>query len=133
MSSPELGAYDALYLVALAYLSKNNHFISTADMTGTLLAGGLSALSPEGHVGVATPIEFGTEGIMAATNVLLDNGEIDVSGATGALDFDNDIGSPHAPGVELACIDGSTLEWASSGITWDRDTHAAVGTLACPE
>jgi branched-chain amino acid transport system substrate-binding protein len=133
MSSPDLGAYDALYLVALAYLSKNNHFISTADMTGTLLAGGLAALSPDGHVGVATPISFGTEGIMAATNVLLDNGEIDVSGATGALDFDNDIGSPHAPGVELACIAGSTLEWASSGVAWDRDTHAAVGTFACPE
>jgi branched-chain amino acid transport system substrate-binding protein len=118
-------SYDAFYLAAYA-----TYAIGAGQVTGANLARAIPRLLPPGK-----PIDVGPSGIFEALNALSAGANIDLNGATGALDFDVNTGDAS---VDLAvlCVGSDARASApasvESGLVYDAAAKKLRGTLHCP-
>ncbi|ATB45679.1 ABC transporter substrate-binding protein [Corallococcus macrosporus] len=81
-------AYDAMYMVALgAAYAAGPDVNSPQAITGARIADGLALMTP-GEAGTSLNFNLGTEGFASARAAIRDGQVIDVTGASGNLDFD---------------------------------------------
>jgi hypothetical protein len=116
--------YDAFYMLAYAA------FAAGADrpITGPALARTLPRLLPPGH-----PIRTGRTDVLSAVKELA-AGNIDLSGPSGALDFDATTGE-WSPEFTLLCADVGRDRRphadTNSGVTYVAATGKASGAMRC--
>jgi branched-chain amino acid transport system substrate-binding protein len=117
------GAYDSLYLLAYGIVS-----LGSQAVTGVALSNAMAKMVG----GQATNV--GAAGIKSAFQVLQSGNAIDISGASGPLDFDL---TKHEAlsDITVWCIskDGSGNPiFAASGRFYDSTTQKMSGSFACP-
>jgi serine/threonine-protein kinase len=118
-------AYDAFYVIAYARYALGDHQVS-----GRALASVIPHLLPPGK-----PIEVGPGQIFEAYNALRAGENIDLTGATGRLDFDPETGEAPTDQVILcAGVDaaGNATEGIESGLVYDATAKKLVGQMKCP-
>ena len=118
--------YDAFYFVAFAsYALRRDE-----PVTGERLADALGRLVPPGR-----PIDVGIAGIFDAYTALQNGENVDVTGATGKLDFDLVRGEA-AFDHSILCVgidsSGRAIDGLPSGLTYVAATHKLEGQLRCP-
>ena len=119
-------SYDAFYLLAYA-----SYAIPEAEpVTGERLSQSFARFAPSGQ-----PIEVGLAGIFDAYSALANGASIDLTGATGKLDFDLATGEPAfdlailCPGVD---DHGAASDGIESGLVYSAATRRLAGTMRCP-
>ena len=119
-------SYDAFYVLAYATLA-----IGDGEVTGRALGDAIARLVPPGR-----PIEVGPTDIYAAITELSHGGNIDLQGASSALDFDLKTGegpSDFALGCSGVDANGeATGEDIESGVVFKAKTRTVEGTIHCP-
>ncbi|HEX8107415.1 MAG TPA: hypothetical protein VF516_06770, partial [Kofleriaceae bacterium] len=118
-------SYDAFYLLAYATYAIPSHEV----VTGERLARAFGKLLPPGR-----PIDVGLAGIYDAYDALSKGASIDLTGATGSLDFDPSTGE-YALDQAILCVGvdpHGRPEGIESGRVYSARTNALVGTLHCP-
>jgi serine/threonine protein kinase/ABC-type branched-subunit amino acid transport system substrate-binding protein len=119
-------SYDAFYLLAYA-----TYAIPRGEpITGERLARAIAKLVPPGR-----PIEVGLTGIFDAYTALRNDESIDLTGATGRLDFDLKTGEA-AFDLAILCIGvddhGAASDGIESGLVYAAATNQLAGTMRCP-
>jgi ABC-type branched-subunit amino acid transport system substrate-binding protein len=118
-------AYDAFYLVAYAAYA-----LGPKPVDGKSLATAMARFVPPGR-----PIDIGPSSIFAAVEALQAGENLDVTGATGPLDFNPTTGEAPVDFVFL-CVgrgeDGRTFEDVEAGLVYDAQTYRLEGALKCP-
>lgn len=117
--------YDSLYLTAYAIVASQ-----TSPPTGPDLAEALKKITGANGVKVT----FEPNSINDAMQLLTAGQTIDVTGASGPLDFDPRTGDPIADiDVQTMCVSDGQTAWVSSGLAYDAVGDALVGAVkACP-
>ena len=119
-------SYDAFYLLAYA-----SYTIPRGEpVTGDRLARGFARLVPPGR-----PIDVGLAGIFDAYQTLSRDASIDVTGATGALDFDLATGeSAFDQAILCAGVDahGAVVDGVESGLVYTARAQQLTGAMRCP-
>jgi serine/threonine protein kinase len=118
--------YDAFYLLAYATIA-----LGQEPVTGSSLARAFARLVPP-----APRIEVGAPDIYQAISILSAGGNIDLQGASTALDFDLSTGEGPSD-FALVCSDvgpdgkpnGENLE---SGVVYDAKSQRVQGAMHCP-
>jgi hypothetical protein len=118
--------YDAFYLLAFA-----TYAIPRGEpVTGERLARAFGKLVPPGR-----PIDVGLAGIFDAYTALGQDASIDVTGATGNLDFDLATGES-AFDQAILCVgvggDGAASDGIESGLVYSAALHKLLGAMHCP-
>lgn len=118
--------YDAFYMIAYAsYAVRRDE-----PVTGTALAEAVGQLVPPGR-----PVEVGLSGIFEAYAALQAGERIDLTGATGKLDFDLARGEA-AFDHSILCVgndqSGRAIDGVPSGLTYVATTQKLEGALRCP-
>jgi hypothetical protein len=130
-------AHDFVYLAHYAFLAGGNAVVSSANISGQHLALGLGALSPEGHAGPAQPGPFDRAHIATTHNLLVSGVDVDVEGASGALDFGLDTRYP-SKDYQLSCIvedpsQPGTYLYVPAGVEYHAGTGEFEGEFtSCP-
>jgi ABC-type branched-subunit amino acid transport system substrate-binding protein len=119
-------SYDAFYVLAYATL-----VVGEGPVTGRALGEAIGRLVPPGRA-----IEVGPMDIYAAINELSRGGNIDLQGASSALDFDLRTGEGPSD-LALVCsgvgANGeATGEDIESGVVFRAKTRTVEGTIHCP-
>jgi branched-chain amino acid transport system substrate-binding protein len=117
--------YDAVFQLAYAYIIKRD----VAVVTGKDLADGILRQNPPG---VSKPVDPGE--VESTVTVLINNGDIDMEGVSGNLNFDPDVGDLLGQ-YESWCMgdDGSGgLTFTHAGQFWDTVTEMMTGEFCCP-
>jgi serine/threonine protein kinase len=119
-------SYDAFYLLAYA-----SYAIPPDEaVTGERLARAIGKLVPPGR-----PIEVGIAGIFDAYAALSKNESIDLTGATGNLDFDLAAGEA-AFDQAILCVGvddhGKASEGIESGLVYSATWKQLAGAMRCP-
>jgi serine/threonine protein kinase len=118
-------SYDAFYLLAFA-----TYATSDREITGTSLASAMSRLVPPGQ-----SVEVGPSGIYKAFDALRGGGSIDLTGATGRLDFDLRTGEAPVD-MSILCVDldssGAASDTIESGLVFHAAEGALDGAMRCP-
>lgn len=119
-------AYDAFYLLAYASYA----IPGTEPVTGERLSRAFGKLVPSGR-----PIEVGLAGIFDAYAALRKGESIDLTGATGKLDFDLATGEP-AFDLAILCVgvdeQGRASDGIESGLVYSAAFDKLEGTMHCP-
>ncbi len=114
--------YDATYLLAYAMVAAGDK-----ELTGVNISAGMKRMNK------GTPIDATPGKINAAFQALQSGGEIDYSGASGPLNFDNTTGEAKA-NIDIWCVafDGSMKPvFKSTGQKYDAVQGKVVGTYSC--
>src|SRR5262249_50265197 len=101
----------------------------SSPLTGASLAAAIGKLVPPG-----TTLGVGPQGLAMGASMAAAGQSIDLDGASGTLDFDLTIGSPHGR-YAVWCIgldSSSQPAFAPSGQVFDGATSTLTGTYACP-
>ncbi len=118
--------YDAFYLLAFASFALR----SDEAATGERLADAFGRLLPPGR-----PVDVGIAGIFDAYKTLQSGENVDLTGATGKLDFDVARGEA-AFDHSILCVGidqaGRAVDGIPSGLTYLAATHKLDGQLRCP-
>jgi hypothetical protein len=121
-------SYDAFYLLAYSIFAAGDR-----PMTGPTLAGAMLRLLPP-ETGSTAPIETGSTDVFAALSLLSRGESIDLSGPSGALDFNPATGE-WSPDFTLLCAaidkDGRAID-AESGLLLRGQSRALEGSIRCP-
>jgi branched-chain amino acid transport system substrate-binding protein len=113
-----LQPYDSMYLIAYGAIASREDAV-----TGASIAKGLARLVPPGK-----PVDVGAGSIFEAVQALRAGHQIDLSGASGKLDFDLATGETPQDFV-LQCVgDRDVVE---SGIVYDAAQKKLIGTFGC--
>jgi serine/threonine protein kinase/ABC-type branched-subunit amino acid transport system substrate-binding protein len=118
--------YDAFYLLAYASYALD----PDERPTGPALARAFARLVPPGR-----PIDVGQSGIFDAFAALRGGQNVDLNGATGAMDFDLATGeAPFDQAIVCAAVDeqGKAYDGVESGMVWAAKTRRLEGTMKCP-
>ena len=119
-------SYDAFYMLAFA-----SYAIPSAEaVTGERLSRAFAKLLPPGK-----SIEVGLAGIFEAYEALSRDQSIDLTGATGKLDFDPTTGeAPFDHAILCVGIDerGRAFDGIESGLVYSAASKKLEGTLRCP-
>jgi serine/threonine protein kinase/ABC-type branched-subunit amino acid transport system substrate-binding protein len=119
-------SYDAFYLLAYATYT----IPGTEPVTGDRLSRGFSKLVPPGR-----PIEVGLANIFAAYTALSQDESVDLTGATGNLDFDLATGEA-AFDQAILCVGvddrGGANDGIESGLVFSAASGRLGGTMRCP-
>jgi serine/threonine protein kinase len=118
--------YDAFYLLAYATFT----VAPGQPVTGPALARGFERLVPPGR-----RVEVGLPGIFEVFRTLRDGQRVDLTGATGDLDFD--LGTGEAPfdySILCAQVDaaGKAHDGVDSGLVYRAATGKLEGAMTCP-
>jgi hypothetical protein len=126
LTSDPNSSYDAFYLLAFA-----SYAIPEGEpVTGERLSQSFARFVPSGQ-----PIEVGIAGVFDAYTALAGGKSIDLTGATGKLDFDLATGEPAfdmailCPGVDEH---GTASDGIESGLVYSAATKRLHGTMRCP-
>jgi len=119
-------AYDAFYLLAYASFT----VAPGEPVTGAALARGFERLVPPGR-----PLEVGLPGIFEGFRALRDGERVNLTGATGDLDFDLHTGEATFD-YSILCAqvdaDGKAHDGVDSGLVYRAATGKLEGTMTCP-
>jgi hypothetical protein len=119
-------SYDAFYLLAYATYA----IPGVEPVTGERLARAFGKLVPPGR-----PINVGLADIYEAYAALSKDESIDLTGATGKLDFDLATGES-AFDMAILCAgvdrDGKASDGIESGLVYSVASHRLEGTMHCP-
>jgi hypothetical protein len=118
-------SYDAMYVLGYASFA-----LGAEKVDGPALSRAIERLLPPGPA-----VEVGPSGILVAFDALAKGGHIDLSGATGPLDFDTSTGeAPLDLAVLCATVDarGDADEAIESGLVYDAKAARLTGEIACP-
>jgi serine/threonine protein kinase/ABC-type branched-subunit amino acid transport system substrate-binding protein len=119
-------SYDAFYLLAYASYA----IPKTEAVTGERLSHAIAKLVPPGR-----PIEVGLAGIFDAYTALSSGQSVDLTGATGQLDFDLATGEA-AFDMSILCVGiderGQASDGIPSGMVYSAATHKLDGAMRCP-
>jgi serine/threonine-protein kinase len=116
--------YDAFYMIAYAVYA-----LGAEPVTGSAIARAFARLQPPG-----TSIEVGPTHIFEAFNALERGENIDLTGATGRLDFDLATGEAPVDQAVL-CVgwgEKGHAETIESGLVYDSAANRLRGKLRCP-
>ncbi len=118
--------YDAFYFIAFASFAVRRD----EPVSGERLADAFGRLLPPGR-----PVDVGIAGILDAYKTLQSGENVDVTGATGKLDFDLALGEA-AFDHSILCVgiepSGRAIDGVPSGLTYITATHKLEGQLRCP-
>jgi serine/threonine protein kinase/ABC-type branched-subunit amino acid transport system substrate-binding protein len=118
--------YDAFYFLAFASFALGRD----GPVTGERLADAFGRLLPPGR-----PVDVGIAGIFDAYKTLQNGENVDVTGATGTLDFDLARGEA-AFDHSILCVSidhaGRAIDGIPSGLTYVAATRKLDGQLRCP-
>jgi branched-chain amino acid transport system substrate-binding protein len=115
-------AYDAVYVLTYGMAA------AAGNLTGERIAQGIA------HELGGTPIDVGPNKINAAIGQLSGASNIELTGASGALDFDLQTGDAPSE-IDVWCVtrnEDLAPIFTSSGRYWDPVTQKLVGTISCP-
>jgi branched-chain amino acid transport system substrate-binding protein len=112
------GAYDSVYLLALAMAS-----LGSQPITGAGIAAGMTKMTG------GTKFQIGMDKLQDAINLIASGKPLDVDGASGPLDFDNM--AHEAPSdIQVWCV--SNGDFYTTGRYYNAATKVMSGVFSCP-